>query len=882
MTNWWTPGSFVNSPIPADSDPSFPGISPNSTTAIAALVADSTFANAFMFPNGSALVSGEGSTTVYHATTSTTQQTVALAIPFGGPGQVGVTSITLPLDPSWVATGDSDHHLTVICDEAIPVPGFTWADGSCIEFQDLDTVALTAHSAAVENILTQDGSSQPNNWVSVLPELTGLIRPEEVEAIFLGSTDRIPHALRFECPSADAWTGFVFPAQHSDGSGASTLIPGGGFIQLDPTLALGPFSLDPWQTLIALTLQTWGMYLGDNGGSGACYLQSTADGITTYAITPSGSLPSTLVPHLRLLGGTAPPPTPPTPPITPSSGITLPTTGGAQIAFQSQAFDTDPTWSGPLKGVHSVQIDRGSNSLLSKAQTGTMTLTFYDETGRYDPTNPNGPFYQEIGPMRSVNYQLLNPVDKSWHSLFTGFTETWDFTYPATPAATIMQAALTCVDGFDALNRAELPPDNQNTTTIPPFVGLDAVKGRMFYILSFFAGPPYSGNGYPTDPAAIFSGNVNVFNAVYNPQTTLLTALQDTGDAEFPNVSNTFMDKFGNIAFRGRGPMFLPDAYYNASGPTVLQPVTFWNVGDANACSTWPTNPPNSPVNTALAPFNDLGWDRDQTTLVNACEAYPGNIGTQTAALTDQLQTNGLSILKNGPRTLSIPDLYTAGTPPGSPDQYVSATANPFLNPAGLSAKQECLLFANYFVQNLADTQDYVNELKFVTVEPGTTRGNQWWQMVCGVEIGDVVVLYVTDPGGGGMTGEQFFVRGIHYDIEIGGPYPQITMTLDVLPRSWFSTFNGFVFYPDIPANFFSQHGNPTNGSAVFNDSFDNPFTNASVGRTLIVLDPSAPAVPGENPYSFVIVGVSSASTVTLDRPYTGTTSMTAPFEIVG
>jgi hypothetical protein len=556
-------------------------------------------------------------------------------------------------------------------------------------------------------------------------------------------------------------------------------------------------------------------------------------------------------------------------------GITLPNKGGAAIAFGSQAFNTNPTWNSPLPGLKAVQIDRGRSYLLAKTQTGTLVFTFHDTVGRYDPTNPSSPYYPEIGPMRAANFELYNPVDKSQNSLFTGFTEIWDFGYPATPAAVIMDATVHCVDAFDALQRAELPPDKTNRTRIPPFVGADAVAARMIYILFHFAAAPYSGNAFPTDTDALFSGNVNVFDAFYNPQTSLLTAIQDTADAEFPNIANTFIDKRGNLAFRGRATRFIPENYWNGAGhaATLAKPIQFWNVGDANACSTWPTNPPSSPSGGAMAPFNDLTWDLDQTSMVNACECYPGNIGTQTSAVTNQLRTNGASILKYGPRTLSIPDLYTAGSP--------ASTGNPYLNPAGLTGKQETLLYADYFVQNLAVPEPHISSLKFVTVANGTTRGDAWWNLVCGVEIGDVIVLYLTDPGGGGFLAEQFFVEGIHYDIQIGGPFPQITMTLDVSPRKWFSVFNGFTFYPT--RGFFppSPDGHATHGSATFVNSGSYTFTPSSVGDNLIIMDPTAPAVPGVNPQTFQIVGYTSATTVTLQTAYTGTTTTVAPWEII-
>ena len=259
--------------------------------------------------------------------------------------------------------------------------------------------------------------------------------------------------------------------------------------------------------------------------------------------------------------------------------------------------------------------------------------------------------------MRSTNIQLLNPQRSCSTSIFTGFTEIWDFTYPMTPGSMIMEAAVSCVDGFDVLSRAEMPPDAANSTTIPPFVGPDAVKGRMLYILGFFQAAAGYGMtlGYPTDPEALFSGNVNVFNAVYNPQTGLLTGIQDTADAEFPNVSNNVHGQVRQPRLQGQRDPVPAAELLERRGitPTLPMPVSFWNVGDANACGTWPTNPPGSPSNGAMAPFYDLEWSEDQTTARRRRAVYPGNIGTQTAAITGQTVTERAAVRTSTGRACS-------------------------------------------------------------------------------------------------------------------------------------------------------------------------------------------------------------------------------------
>ena len=95
----------------------------------------------------------------------------------------------------------------------------------------------------------------------------------------------------------------------------------------------------------------------------------------------------------------------------------------------------------------------------------------------------------------------------------------------------------------------------------------------------------------------------------------------------------------------------------------------------------------------------------------------------------------------------------------------------------------------------------------FQTVAPGGSAGNAWWNLVTGVEIGDVITIYETNPGGGGFSHatdgfstDQFIVEGIHYNVQIGGQYPQVTLSLDVSSRRWSNWFAGYSFYPTPPS----------------------------------------------------------------------------------
>ena len=52
--------------------------------------------------------------------------------------------------------------------------------------------------------------------------------------------------------------------------------------------------------------------------------------------------------------------------------------------------------------VDSIQTNRGRNSQADQFQTGTLTLRIVDESGDFNPQNPNSPFFGLLSPMRKV------------------------------------------------------------------------------------------------------------------------------------------------------------------------------------------------------------------------------------------------------------------------------------------------------------------------------------------------------------------------------------------------------------------------------------------------------------------------------------------------
>jgi hypothetical protein len=407
-------------------------------------------------------------------------------------------------------------------------------------------------------------------------------------------------------------------------------------------------------------------------------------------------------------------------------------------------------------------IDRGRTYELDKTQAGTSTFTLIDTTGRFDPTNTSSPYYGNIGPMRQFKLSVVNPVNQQNIDLFTGYIEAWN--YSMDTAEKMMTIEVDAVDGFEPLSRAELPPDSTGTTVLGGDATGSACQTRIIYLLNTYYG--WNGStafGWPTYLRKINTGNVTLMQTVYNPGTSLLSAIQDTADAEFPGVANVFMNKAGQVTFYGRQPRFNPTGF--------PQDVTFWTVGDKNAVNTF-----------GGAPIHDIAWNLDQKNLINAAQAWPEGIAQ--SAIASQLYVSPSSILAYGNRLQTMPNLQTGGS-------------DAFATPASLTAAQECQLFSWYYAYNYNKPVQRISKLEFVTEDPTTTSGAALWNFMLGVEIGDILTVSTTNPGGGGFgkqtdgfAVDQFFVEGIHYQaVPLQGGFPQITMNLDVSPRAWFGTW---------------------------------------------------------------------------------------------
>ncbi len=169
-----------------------------------------------------------------------------------------------PLVEGGINTGDGDHHMLVV---------------------DADNCRLwELYNAEQPNSWTIDQSStwdltsdalRPDTWTSAdaagFPIYPLLLRAAEAD------TGTINHAFRFTAENADIRNTYVWPARHEANSGTSTSLPQmGQLVRLKASYQI-PSSYNTQSKAILTAMQTYGMYLADNGSSWYVQGEPSAD-----------------------------------------------------------------------------------------------------------------------------------------------------------------------------------------------------------------------------------------------------------------------------------------------------------------------------------------------------------------------------------------------------------------------------------------------------------------------------------------------------------------------------------------------------------------------------------------------------------------------------
>lgn len=442
---------------------------------------------------------------------------------------------------------------------------------------------------------------------------------------------------------------------------------------------------------------------------------------------------------------------------------------GICIAFDDDAMEPTPTWTrldDPLgyRLADGFQIHRGRESELDITGVGTASVSFRDTEGLLDPMNPTGPFYGKLVPRRQACIALFHPITAVWHPIFTGFTKEQNNSLDMwTADRGLDRPMMVFEDAFGYLANILLTRGvHGDPTSVGEFTDIyyHGIPSNLRGVAQAFCHVDDRINqilddaGWPATRRDIFSGNVSVQGVVYERGDQILSALWDAADAELPTVANIFPTRFGDIAFRGRFSRFFPE--------NPGYGIAHWFVGgEAQALADPDVVPMAGPV------FPRTSEDD----IMNSYIALPAGPITEAQAAANLVE-DATSITLYGYRHESADNLLTSAG-------HTDATPT--------TAMEECLKFGQYRVGNYKDPQTRISTLKLIGRGEESINAQALWDMICQVEIGDLVSVETTHAGGGGFD-EDFFVEGISYEAHpMRDDMLEITCELNVSPRSFYN-----------------------------------------------------------------------------------------------
>jgi hypothetical protein len=474
--------------------------------------------------------------------------------------------------------------------------------------------------------------------------------------------------------------------------------------------------------------------------------------------------------------------------------------GGVRVgvAFDDVTLEPDPTWTyltDTENLVAGYEIERGRQYEFDKVDTGSAKVTIYDRDGVLDPTLTTGPYFGKIEPLLQIQIELWNPVTETWSTRFRGFILEYDYSVdPSTHqdgddnTVGVSRLELDCADLFAILTAIEMQPDLvAGSPSFGDVLPAQVEPGNIFFDN---AGPDGGGNsgghvravqvlgnaGIPTELYVIFSLNINCPETVYSPSQNVLEVLQDIADAEFPTLGMVYVDRKGRIALHGRLSRFDPATVAAGATPGAWD-FTEWKAGDEFATK--------DPMLSNVVQIRTFAFNRGWSKVFNYALCTPKDIASED--IEGQVSRDDASIATFGFRAWSAENLVI-GAPSGDP--LTSSGADTL---TGLDALSACRTFADYITANYATPHNRVTELTFRSMRPDDPRAAANWALLCGVDINDLIDLYVRGPGDGPIeyifNGDQFFVEGISESAEpLNGEYADVTVALDLSPRAAFAT----------------------------------------------------------------------------------------------
>ncbi|HSE45813.1 MAG TPA: hypothetical protein VLA89_10865, partial [Gemmatimonadales bacterium] len=309
--------------------------------------------------------------------------------------------------------------------------------------------------------------------------------------------------------------------------------------------------------------------------------------------------------------------------------------GRVLIALADGPLVAEPTWTrfdnlGELTRCYGFDCQTGRDSELDVTDTGTARVYFHDQNQTLDDDDLVG---------LQIMLQLYNPILAEWEPRWRGHIDDIEHDLvDGPPDIPLANVALSCTGIFDYLGGAKM------LVGVFGDVAPAGMNGVVFYedervddhIIKLLTDAQIA-----STMRVVFTGNVNVNETLYDPDDSILAALRDAADAEFPGVANVYEDRFGRVAFHGRFARFDPE--------TVAASASGWDFNTWEAAT-------REDVTTGIAQIRAFAYNRPRARIINSYLAYPradeNGVEFDRSLIAGLLRTDATSISNFGYRSV--------------------------------------------------------------------------------------------------------------------------------------------------------------------------------------------------------------------------------------
>lgn len=390
-----------------------------------------------------------------------------------------------------------------------------------------------------------------------------------------------------------------------------------------------------------------------------------------------------------------------------------------------------------------VDITTGRQSEFDVTEAGEATVYFHDRAQVLnDPDLVGSP----------ILIQAQDPTTGTWHEQARMTID--DEIHDENPNAVISNTQLKCKDMFDYLARTEF--------VLGEFGQPDTGDGSVLYEdqrTNERVEDLLDDAQIPDALYTVFSLNTDVWDTWYDPGDSVLTAIRDALDAEFPSgVALAYIDRHGVFQAHGRFARFDPDTVAASASGWDFQR---WAAGTRGA------------VGTGVAQVREFSWNRPRTRIYNAAFFWPRYNADGDPF--PQADKTSLVRIDSTSRTR-----YGYSALPQGGDLILKSNIN-----NDNDAATECGLYGDFFINNYSTANKNIQRVTLKSTRPEHRVSSETWALMLQSDISDIIALTIPEAG---ISAEDFYIEGFTKSFRPLNPeFDMVTVTPNLTPFSYYT-----------------------------------------------------------------------------------------------